>query len=118
MVSNLCIEVSLTNFAHFCHFDLLYLKLYSSLGTARLKEFAEELRSVIMSIIPSKTPINLVFDGVVDETDESVPALSGYRLGQVPLEVSDEHVTCFLLLIFLMKFLVLNCSLFLLSFSL
>jgi hypothetical protein len=55
-----------------------------------LKEFAEELRSVIMSIIPSKTPINLVFDGVVEESDENVSTLSGYRLGQVPLEVSDE----------------------------
>lgn len=62
------------------------------LGTARLKEFAEELRSVIMSIIPSKTPINLVFDGVVEESaDESAATLSGYRLGQVPLEVSDEN---------------------------
>jgi hypothetical protein len=45
-----------------------------------------------MSIIPSKTPINLVFDGVVEETaDESSATLSGYRLGQVPLEVSDEN---------------------------
>ena len=60
-------------------------------GTARLKEFAEELRSVIMSIIPCKTPINLVFDGVVEETDESASALSGYRLGQVPLEVSEKN---------------------------
>ncbi len=64
-------------------------------GTARLKEFAEELRSVIMSIIPSKTPINLVFDGVVEEAaDESSATLTGYRLGQVPLEVRDDHIYC------------------------
>lgn len=64
-------------------------------GTDRLKEFAEELRSVIMSIIPSKTPINLVFDGVVEEaTDESSATLAGYWLGQVPLEVRDDHICC------------------------
>lgn len=57
-----------------------------------MKEFAEELRGVIMSIIPSKTPINLVFDGVVEETDDNATTLSGYRLGQVPLEVSNKYV--------------------------
>lgn len=45
-----------------------------------------------MSIIPSKTPINLVFDGVVEETDDNATTLSGYRLGQVPLEVSNKYV--------------------------
>lgn len=57
-----------------------------------MKEFAEELRGVIMSIIPSKTPINLVFDGVVEEADDNATTLSGYRLGQVPLEVSNKYV--------------------------
>jgi hypothetical protein len=61
-------------------------------GTGRLKEFGEELRSVIMSIIPSKTPINLIFDGVADENiEESASTLSGYRLGQVPLEVNTSR---------------------------
>jgi hypothetical protein len=56
-----------------------------------LKEFGEELRTVIMSIIPSKTPINLVSDGLFDESsDEASATLTGYRLGQGPLEVSGQ----------------------------
>ena len=87
MESNLCIEVSCVHvFSTFFSSSPHIIALV--VGTARLKEFAEELRSVIMSIIPSKTPINLVFDGVVEETaDESSTTISGYRLGQVPLEV-------------------------------
>jgi hypothetical protein len=46
-----------------------------------------------MSIIPSKTPINLVLDGVVEENvEENVATLSGYRLGQGPLEVIRKIV--------------------------
>jgi hypothetical protein len=54
-----------------------------------LKEFGEELRNVILSIIPSKTPINLVFDGTAEEAvEETSGPMSGYLFGQAPLEVS------------------------------
>jgi hypothetical protein len=42
-----------------------------------------------MSIIPSKTPINLILDGIVEEiVEENTATLSVYRLGQGPLEVN------------------------------
>jgi hypothetical protein len=52
-----------------------------------------------MSIVPSKTPIHLVSDGLFDESSEEASAtLTGYRLGQGPLEVRESH-RCFALLL-------------------
>jgi hypothetical protein len=62
-----------------------------SSGFSRLKEFGEELRSVILSILPSNTPIHLVLDGTSEEvTDDSATTFSGYRIGPTPIEVSER----------------------------
>lgn len=59
-------------------------------GFSRLKEFGEELRGVILSVLPSNTPIHLVLDGQPDEmADDSSASFSGYRIGPTPIEVSD-----------------------------
>lgn len=62
-------------------------------GAVRLKEFGEELRGVIMSIIPNNTPVHLILDGLSEETvDESLASYSGYhRIGPAPIEVRTEY---------------------------
>ena len=46
-----------------------------------------------MSIIPNKTPIHLILDGLSEETvDESLAICSGYhRIGPAPIEVRTEY---------------------------
>jgi hypothetical protein len=55
-----------------------------------LKSFGEHLRAVITSIVPIKTPINLVLDGLLEDTGEEEGAANyaGFRIGPAPLEVS------------------------------
>lgn len=58
-------------------------------GNVRLHEFGEELRTVIQTIVPNKTPIHLIMDGYSDErVDDSSANYSGFRIGPAPLEVS------------------------------
>lgn len=61
-------------------------------GTTCLKEFGEEIRSVIKSIMPMMTPVHLVLDGLSEELAESsgkVVGHSGFRIGPAQLAVSD-----------------------------
>ena len=63
-------------------------------GSVRLKEFGEELRAVIQTIIPGKTPIHLILDGHTDERIDDTPAsYSGFRIGPAPLEPVHIKVT-------------------------
>ena len=58
-------------------------------GNVRLHEFGEELRTVIQTIVPNKTPIHLIMYGYSDERVEDTSAgYSGFRIGPAPLEVS------------------------------
>lgn len=91
MVLNSCIEVCIVEF-HFFASRLYALTciqfFFAASGSARLKEFGEELGGVIKSISPNKTPIHLVLDGLSDEAgDEASSGYSGYRIGPAPLEV-------------------------------
>jgi len=57
-------------------------------GNVRLKDFGEELRTVIQTIIPTKTPIHLILDGFSDErVEDQSGSYSGFRIGPAPLEV-------------------------------
>lgn len=57
----------------------------------RLQEFGEELRTVISTIVPNKTPIHLVLDGhAEDRVDENAVSYSGFRIGPATLEVRTE----------------------------
>lgn len=61
--------------------------VYRTQGSVRLKEFGGELRDVIKSIIPNKTPIHLVLDGLPEERDDASLNHGGFRIGPAPLEV-------------------------------
>ena len=96
-MSNLSTEVSLTTDVSMAdHVDgkLSDLLLFTAAqGNVRLHEFGEELRTVIQTIVPNKTPIHLIMDGYSDErVDDSLANYSGFRIGPAPLEVSSGFV--------------------------
>lgn len=66
--------------------------VYRTQGDLLFKTFGEELRDVIKSIIPDRTPISLMMDhGLTTEEklDDGSAAFTGFsRIGSVPLEVS------------------------------
>jgi hypothetical protein len=64
--------------------------VYRTPGDVPLKQFGDELRDVIKSIIPDKTPIHLVLDGLSEEkVEEGATGYTGFsRIGPAPLEVS------------------------------
>jgi hypothetical protein len=68
--------------------------VYRTEGAVRLDQFGEELREVIKSIIPGRTPIHLVLDGRVPERTEDGGVLHGFsRIGPAPLEPVKIKVT-------------------------
>lgn len=68
--------------------------VYRTEGAVRLDQFGEELREVIKSIIPGRTPIHLVLDGRVPERTEDVGMIHGFsRIGPAPLEPVKIKVT-------------------------
>jgi len=67
--------------------------VYRAEATIRLDQFGHELREVIKSIIPDKTPIHLVLDGRSETRLEDGPQNFGFRLGSTPLEPVRIKVT-------------------------
>ena len=67
--------------------------VYRAERTVRLDQFGQELREVIKSIIPDKTPIHLVLDGRSETKLEDAPQSFGFRLGPTPLEPVRIKVT-------------------------
>jgi len=68
--------------------------VYRTEGTVRLPQFGEELRDVIKSIIPERTPIHLLLDGRSEERLEEGPVSLGFsRIGPAPLEPVRIKVT-------------------------
>jgi hypothetical protein len=68
--------------------------IYRAEGTVRLDQFGQELRDVVKSIIPDKTPIHLVLDGRSETKLEDGAMNFGYnRMGPTPLEPVRIKVT-------------------------
>lgn len=69
--------------------------VYRTEGAVRLDQFGEELRAVIKSIIPARTPIHLVLDGrVTERSEEGGSGYGGFsRIGPAPLEPVKIKVT-------------------------
>ena len=66
--------------------------VYRTRTKMSLTKFGKELRDVLRSIIPDKTPIHLVLDGRPDESVQTNPA--GFiRMGGAPLEPVKVKVT-------------------------
>lgn len=69
--------------------------VYRTEGAVRLDQFGEELREVIKSIIPGRTPIHLVLDGrAPDRSEDGAIAIHGFsRIGPAPLDPVKIKVT-------------------------
>jgi len=69
--------------------------VYRAEDAVRLQQFGEKLREVIKSIIPDRTPIDLVLDGRSEErTEEGSINYGGFsRIGPAPLEPVRIKVT-------------------------
>lgn len=68
--------------------------VYRAQGDVRLDQFGEELREVIKSIIPERTPIHLLLDGRAEEKREESSVNYGFsRIGPAPLEPVRIKVT-------------------------
>lgn len=68
--------------------------VYRTEGAVRLDQFGQELRAVIQSIIPDRTPIHLVLDGRATERSEDGGTFAGFsRIGPAPLEPVKIKVT-------------------------
>ena len=93
MVSSLCIEVSLAIYT--IHRRSQYV--LAAHASSRLKDFGEELRKVIKSIMPSQTLIHIVLDGLSEERDEDMSnsAHASYRMGSGQADVSLVRLTVF-----------------------
>ena len=61
--------------------------VYRTAAACRLDQFGEELKDVIKSIIPDKTPIHLLLDGRAEERlDDGALNFGFSRIGPAPLE--------------------------------
>lgn len=68
--------------------------VYRTEGETLLDQFGDELRGVIQSIIPDKTPIHLLLDGRPEErVDDTGLNLGFSRIGPAPLEPVRIKVT-------------------------
>jgi hypothetical protein len=68
--------------------------VYRAEGAVRLDQFGDQLRDVIKSIIPEKTPIHLLLDGRVEGKGEEATTSYGFsRIGPAPLEPVRIKVT-------------------------
>jgi hypothetical protein len=68
--------------------------VYRTEGSVFLDQFGDDLRNVIQSIIPDKTPINLLLDGRPEERGDDTTLNFGFsRIGSAPLEPVRIKVT-------------------------
>lgn len=55
-----------------------------------MREFGEELRTVVKSIIPAKTPVHIVLDGLSEDREDEIQGNhSAYRIGPAQLQVCE-----------------------------
>ena len=68
----------------------MFLTCFCGQGASGLREFGEELRSVVKSIIPQNAPLHIVLDGLSEDREEEAPQgnVHPFRIGPAQLEVS------------------------------